>query len=123
MSDCNCCCAYSTPPWWVTMGWVAQKNGQVLTPGLVPNLATAGTAPATSGAIPWLGSGAVPPPGSNSGSSSGASGFGPPPGNQQSAAQQAAASRAAQSSRSTGNVVGSIVNDILNPLGPLINLL
>jgi len=22
MSECNCCCAYLSPPWWVTMGYV-----------------------------------------------------------------------------------------------------
>jgi hypothetical protein len=21
MSECNCCCAYLNPPWWVTMGY------------------------------------------------------------------------------------------------------
>lgn len=24
--NCNCCCQYSTPPWWVTMGFTPQQN-------------------------------------------------------------------------------------------------
>lgn len=29
-SNCNCCCGchYSTPPWWVTMGFVPPYNNQ-----------------------------------------------------------------------------------------------
>lgn len=29
-SNCNCCCGcqYSTPPWWVTMGFVSPYNNQ-----------------------------------------------------------------------------------------------
>jgi hypothetical protein len=30
MSECNCCCAYLSPPWWVTMGYTppARLQGQ-----------------------------------------------------------------------------------------------
>ena len=35
-SNHNCCCgcAYSTPPWWVTMGFVPPYHGQVPSEGL-----------------------------------------------------------------------------------------
>src|SRR4051812_42296661 len=27
-SNCNCCCAYLTPPWWVTMGYAPPAGGR-----------------------------------------------------------------------------------------------
>jgi hypothetical protein len=29
-SNCNCSCQYSTPPWWVTMGFIPPAAGQSL---------------------------------------------------------------------------------------------
>lgn len=34
-SNCNCCCQYSTPPWWVTMGFVPPANYGSHNPGVI----------------------------------------------------------------------------------------
>lgn len=47
-SNCNCCCAYLTPPWWVTMGYAppAGRAGVVYQTPATPTVI--GTAPAAS---------------------------------------------------------------------------
>jgi hypothetical protein len=42
--NCNCCCAYLNPPWWVTMGFVPPGGAQVQGPPTPPN-----TPPRTNG--------------------------------------------------------------------------
>ncbi|MEO7924842.1 MAG: hypothetical protein ABIR30_14255 [Chitinophagaceae bacterium] len=44
-SNCNCCCQYSTPPWWVTMGFVPPANNYT---GHVPGAVVVGP-PVTAG--------------------------------------------------------------------------
>ena len=43
MSECNCCCAYLNPPWWVTMGFV--PPGGYVTPGNAQSQTPPNTAP------------------------------------------------------------------------------
>jgi hypothetical protein len=57
MSECNCCCAYLSPPWWVTMGYAppvrfqGQSSQQTSTPGAsnTSTRASSSTAGSTSG--------------------------------------------------------------------------
>ena len=55
-TNCNCCCAYLTPPWWVTMGFAppAGRTGVYLpgSPATPPSVVVAPPPPATT----------VPPP-------------------------------------------------------------
>lgn len=48
-SNCNCGCQYSTPPWWVTMGFVPphQSSGHVQTPVVVAPPAAGSVKPGT----------------------------------------------------------------------------
>jgi hypothetical protein len=48
MSECNCCCAYLSPPWWVTMGYVPP----VQSPGVKPSPQGVVIPPPPSGNLP-----------------------------------------------------------------------
>jgi hypothetical protein len=99
MSDCNCCsCAYSTPPWWVTMGFVpsiGQRPTIVQQPSFPIGQQNPGTpsSPSPGGLL-----------GPVFGGTTGATG------------QQS-------SSGSVLHTVGTVVGDVLNPLGALLSLL
>jgi len=97
MSECNCCCQYSTPPWWVTMGFVPPTNN----PGQKPAVVQQPSPPAV---VQNPGATANPGPGSV---------FGTNPFTGQ------------QPSGGGGilGTVGNVVGDVLNPLGALTSLL
>ena len=96
MSDCNpCCCQYSTPPWWVTMGFVPPTNIAGQKPTFIQQPSTP-TLPQTPGTPSNIG-GVI-------GGTTGATG------------QQSSGGGILQT-------VGNVVGDVLNPLGGLLNLL
>lgn len=88
MSDSNCCCScqYSTPPWWVTMGFIPPLSGGGQWRPVIQQTTPQPTSPGTPG------QGVTPGP------SLGTSG-----------------------GRQLG--LGDIVSNVVNPLGPLLNLL
>jgi hypothetical protein len=53
MSDgnCNCCCAYLTPPWWVTMGYVPPIRSQGQGSPAPQTSSTSAARPATQGTV------------------------------------------------------------------------
>jgi len=49
--NCNCCCAYLSPPWWVTMGYAPPIRSQAqVSPAPQPPF-TSAARPATQGTV------------------------------------------------------------------------
>ncbi len=93
--NCSCGCQYSTPPWWVTMGFVPPQNqlGQPLQNYVpAPNNLT----PSSPGYVPPI---SVPPP---------------PPGH-------AVPGLPGTNPHPGRSPVGNIVGTILDPIGTLVN--
>ena len=76
MSECNCscCCAYLTPPWWVTMGFVAPGAHYQQAPTMPQNTNPATQPPSATG-----GTRVAPPPTATTTTTPGTTGTAAPP--------------------------------------------
>jgi len=50
-SNCNCCCAYLSPPWWVTMGYVPPVRSQTQVSPASQTPSTSVARPASQGTV------------------------------------------------------------------------
>jgi hypothetical protein len=117
MSECNCCCDNSTPPWWVTMGFVPPTGNAGQRPPV-----TQQPSPPTgnAGQTQPVAQQPSPPSGQSIGSMIGSVASGP---HSRSTGDGFGGPFSDLVSGTTGSTATNLVTGVLNPLGSLLHLL